>query len=297
MSFLFNSPCVVFVYVVLCVVNLFITYTLHCYYIASLVSKVRRKVQSDSQTKTKKESTAAKEWFYKYRVTNTTKYFDGRIGKCRVKVYWPSHPDCSIEARARVEYKLKQVYNSIGKNSTFRSDIVLLVWEEDLQYCKCDSVDDVTDEMVKNGMVKFHTITGDHTTGAIQRHHSEDKENPDYHHIECEIVVCPRTLENRHLAFVFGLVDNQTKKIAESGKPWEIIQSIHNVHEEARNMNISDSAKSDYVKAKLETLSNQHCPGDCSLNTFGTYRVIGGAQRKNLEWNISIIQGHTRFFC
>jgi hypothetical protein len=90
-------------------------------------------------------------------------------------------------------------------------------------------------------------------------------------------------LDNRHQAFVFGLVDNQTKKIAESGKPWEIIQSIHNVHVEASKMNISETARTDYVRVKLETLHNQHCPTDCSSNTFGTYRVMGGHKGKIWE--------------
>ena len=229
-----------------------------------------------------------KEWFNANRVTHKMNIYNAQQGKAVVDVDMLVHPEQCIEARVRKEDIQLRVYQSMKKLGVGRYDIVVLIWNEDL-----DDLDLTLDKIplsAKDSKLRFQVICGDHTTGGVQRLHRENPDDPQYKTVSVEVIMCARTQENVRLAYNMGRLDNELKEMTSGTTAWDIVVKIHNVY-------VDTQAKQISVKMKKTILDKEYAEiykgvsSTYSKNTFGVMRVLGGKTGKlwdNIEKLFSI---------
>ena len=142
--------------------------------------------EKDRLEKTKE----TKQWFLQFRATHKLNLFDEKEGKALINVGMCTHPEECIEARVRREEIHEGVYKSMKTMGVGRTDVVVLVWQEDLEE---HSVDMDTMPNSTNSKLRYQVICGDHTVSAITRLHKENPDDPQYSHVACEVIICHKT--------------------------------------------------------------------------------------------------------
>ena len=168
-----------------------------------------------------------REWFFVNRVTHMSNLFVDKFGKAVIPVMWATDPENCIAARGKSDNIQVKVDTSMTKLSQQRSDVILLIWQEDLDK-KGITITTLPTENLHVAPVSMHAITGNHTKTGAQTQHLSDPANPEFQNLLVEIVLCRRTAQNIWLAKMFGELDNTIKEIAEGASAWDIIKDIHN---------------------------------------------------------------------
>ena len=213
-----------------------------------------------------------REWFFDNRVTHECNLFNTKYGKAIVPMMWPSDPEGCIAARSRSDSIQAKVDSSMTKLSQQRSDVVLLIWQEELE-SKDITIPHLPTDNISEAPVYMNAITGSHTKSSGQTQHLSDPTNPEFQNIMAEIVVCRRTTQNMWLAKMFGELDNTIKEISEGATAWDIIKDIHNTWVEIEAKRVSVKQKkhefAEYMKGK-RAANLKHAP-----NSFNNMRVLG----------------------
>jgi hypothetical protein len=134
---------------------------------------------------------------------------------------WPTHPETDLEARTRKEARVIRLAASMRTHGHQKTDIICLIWLEDLQAAGLNLADLVFNSTMKSPPCPIQIIAGDHTCAAVQRVNSEDPDEEDFKMIECELVVCTRTEVNIRLAKAFGTMHNFLAQLQEGHSFWE----------------------------------------------------------------------------
>ena len=236
-------------------------------------SHTKDQIEKDRIEQTKE----TKAWFNKCRVTDKCNLYDKASGKAMIPVENLGHPEECIAARERKEVISESVYQSLKRKGVGRTDVVVLIWQEDLEEAGC-TIADLPD---KKCTIPFQTVCGDHTGGGIQRLHKENPEDDQYTHVPCEILLCSKTQENIRLAYNLGVQDNEIKAMTTGMTPWDIVVKVHNVYESIKKQNIGGKSQQQKQKKLYEEIFTQ-ISDKYTLNTFGSLRVLG--QKSGKLW-------------
>lgn len=234
-----------------------------------------RQPTKDQEEKERVDRTIeTKEWFNDNRVSDKTNLYDTQSGKVMLPVGLLVHPEECIEARVRREEIHESVYQSMKKMGVGRTDVVVLVWQEELEEnnIELDSMPSAPSEL------RYQVLCGDHTVSAMARLHKENPGEDQYKNVACEVVICPKTQHNIRLAYNFGSLDNELKAMTTGITAWDVIVKIHNTTGEfIVKPTASDKAKK-VAKAALDKELTEIYKGvsaKYSKNTFGSMRVLG----------------------
>jgi hypothetical protein len=223
-------------------------------------------------------------WFIQSRLSQECDCTEQYTGKVKLPTPYASCPDDDIAARNRVYSWQEQINKSMSQLGVQRTDIVLLVWLNELReflpnYTPHTSITfkDQKEAYYKEPPVKFNVIAGDHTTGAIQANHQAKPRHVDFQFIEATLLICEKTAENKRLAKAFGTIDNLVKAIHRSMTQWDVVYDLHGVIKRAKMLAVSQSMTAVNAKANLnaaisavKTLAVK----SFSEQTFGSMRVV-----------------------
>jgi hypothetical protein len=140
---------------------------------------------------------------------------------------WPTHPETDLEARTRKEARVIRLAASMSTHGHQKTDIICLIWLEDIQAAGLNLSDLVFNCTVPLPPCPIQIIAGDHTCAAVQRVKSENPDSDEFKMIECELVVCSRTEQNLRLAKAFGTMHNFLAQLQEGHSFWENLSIIH----------------------------------------------------------------------
>ena len=217
------------------------------------------------------------EWFVAHRVTHKLACFDPQQGKAVIHVDLLDHPEKCIEARVRREDISQNVYLSMKTKGIGRTDIVVLVWQEDLEDWGVDLFSLQLGQIMEK--LRLQVICGDHTTSGVIRLHRENKSDPQYFTLPCEVILCNKTQDNIRLAYNMGSLDNDLKSMTTAVTAWDIVVKLHYVHEDVNK-------KYQNVRTRKEMLDKEYteiykgCSSLYTKNTFGSLRVLGSKTGK-----------------
>jgi hypothetical protein len=219
----------------------------------------------------KEVAMSSKAWFKAHRVLkNCNLLNDAR--DCVCPCTWLSHPDSELAAREKNMSKVIVLYKVMKKMGVQKSDIVVLIWLHDIIQAGLNIDNLMFDVTSADPPCKMHTIVGDHTTGSIQMHHSNNVNNPDFQNVEFALVICARTEENIQLAKTFGTLDNYSKSLQSPQTVWDNLNSIHNERIRLLKLKLSKEAF-----AKVWSGYRSHCTTSMSnytANTIGSLFVL-----------------------
>lgn len=243
----------------------------------------KKKFEADAANKRNELTTLSNDWYWSNRATHLSPMYDESRGKIRIPVEFASAPEKAIRARERNDAHVKEVVRSMKANGVVgRTNIVWLVWEDDLQnaHLTSDTLD-VSGE--SKSPVTFHTIVGDHTTAALQKLHLDMPTNPTYQTVDGELVVCQRNFKNISLAYTFGNADNVSKSLTKAMTSFDVCMKIKQTMEEVGSIvNLSDKDKKKELTRRLTDLQATHT-AICNAASFGSLRVLAGKEGKLWE--------------
>ena len=242
-----------------------------------------RQTTKDQDGKDRVDKTLeTKEWFNENRVSDQTNLYDTKSGKVILPVGLLMHPEECIEARVRREEIHESAYQSMKKMGVGRTDVVVLVWEEELE----ENGIELTTMPITHSNLRYQVLCGDHTVSAMGRLHEENPGEDQYKSVACEMVVCPKTQHNIRLAYNFGSLDNELKAMTKGITPWDVVVKIHNTTQQfSAKSGASDRAKK-AAKALLDKELREIFKGvsyKYTSNTFGSMRVLGS--KTGQLWN------------
>jgi hypothetical protein len=233
----------------------------------------------------REKSKSSKQWFDKYRLDQTCNCFNPRTGTCSIPTDWLEHPEKHVEARNRKEDQVAKIEKSVETHGVQRTDIVVLVWQENLEKHFGKYEIDMALSFDTTGAapadIKFQTICGDHTVAAIQDLHRQYPRNKDFKFVDCVLVICPKTFENIDLAYHFGCVDNEIKGLTENLSVFDVVKAIHDRMVEVEEMKISNEEQSRLLETSIENIRSM-CEVKYAKNTFGSARAM--AKRRGELW-------------
>ena len=239
-----------------------------------------RHATKDQEEKDRVDKTLeTKEWFNDYRRTDKLNLYDSKQGKAVLPVELLCHPEECIEARVRREEIHESVYHSMKKMGVGRTDVVILVWEEDLE----ENAIEIDNMPSTASALKYQVLCGDHTVSAMSRLHKENPGDDQYKSVACEVVICPKTQHNIRLAYNFGALDNELKAMTTGITSWDVVVKIHNTIEEVKS---KPAASTKAKKAQKELMDKElteiykGVSGKYSKLTFGSMRVLGSKTGK-----------------
>ena len=237
-------------------------------------SPVHRKKITPSNAKDTKDrqmqTRQIMEWFRSSLCTNQTSTYLKDVGKSRVPVMLGTQPEESIRAREIDDKHVDEIYESIDKKGVSRTDIILLVWKEELD----DMGVEISEMPMNNTALTFHTVCGGHTLTAIQRKHKEDPSDVQFQTVDVEFLIVERSMTNVEMAYLFGKQDNDTKALTKGMNTWDTVVKIHREVLSVGSKNIGAPAKKKALQDAMCKLyvSVSH---DITKNTFGSLRVLG----------------------
>ena len=239
-----------------------------------------RHVTKDQEEKDRVDKTLeTKEWFNEHRCTDKLNLYDSKQGKAVLPVGLLCHPEECIEARVRREDIHESVYHSMKKMGVGRTDVVVLVWESDLE----ENNIEMENMPSTASALKYQVLCGDHTVSAMSRLHKENPADDQYKTVACEVVICPKTQHNIRLAYNFGALDNELKAMTTGITSWDVVVKIHNTIEEVKSKH---AASTKAKKAQKELMDKElteiykGVSGKYSKLTFGSMRVLGSKTGK-----------------
>ena len=217
-----------------------------------------------------------KQWFTDHRATAQLNLFNEKEGKAMINVELCIHPEACIEARVRRDEIHESVYQSMKTMGVGRTDVVVLVWQEDLEEHKV-SVDTMPNTTASD--LRYQVICGDHTVSAITRLHKENPTDPQFSHVPCEVILCTRTLQNIRFAYNLGALDNELKAMTTGITAWDVVVKIHNVYTSIQDRNIAEKSKKQLLEKEYAEIYKS-CSFKYTKNTFGSLRVLGSKTGK-----------------
>lgn len=234
----------------------------------------------------REKSKSSKQWLDKYRLDQKCNLFNPRTGTCSIPTDWLQHPEKHVEARNRKEDQVSKIEKSVETHGVQRTDIVVLVWVENLEKHFGKYETDMALSFDTTGAapahIKFQTICGDHTAAAIQNNHRQYPRNKEFKFVDCVVVVCPKNAENVDLAYHFGCVDNEIKGLTENLSVFDVVKAIHDRMVEVEEMTARDEEKDRLLETSIENIRSM-CEVKYAKNTFGSARAM--AKRRGQLWD------------
>ena len=202
---------------------------------------------------------------------------------------WPTHPETDLEARSRKEARVVKVYNSMDTHGHQQTDIICLIWLEDLQAAGMNLGEMVFNTTLTLPPCPIQIIAGDHTCAAVQRHNQAKPESDEFKKVECELIVCSRTEQNLRLAKSYGTMHNSLAQLQEGHSFWENLETIHTEKERLYILNIDKKERKKKMaefRQWCETSMHNFAP-----NTIGSLFVLASFSGKLWENFAKIFQG------
>ena len=147
-------------------------------------------------------------------------------GLVEIPIDWMLHPTPDMNARERIESRVRNIFDSIGKYGVQPKRFVSLMWKEDLVARGFDPENPKFDPSIALGPVPMYTIVGDHTSAGLQRWHGLKPNNIKFQKACVEMVVSEKTEEALTLIRHAGTTENTIQSMSEANSMWDNIAQL-----------------------------------------------------------------------
>ena len=212
--------------------------------------KKQAKVEQ-AQQKSRGRSQKCQAWFSSNRV-DKIEGLHCEFGLVRIPVQWTRHPDGTVADRKEDQDHVLRVETSMITHGIMKTDIVILIWKEDLVALGLDPENIVfalspTGDVLPNCPVDLHVIAGDHTCTASRNLHVKHPRNKLFQYIEAAVVVSEKNADTIKLAKLYGGLDNKIKHTHKKKSVWEYVTEMHTHFSGAAYANMSKEEKEGWM--------------------------------------------------
>ena len=162
--------------------------------------------QEKIQSERKNIAIKSNKWIQKNRLKKCNLMNEN--GLVEIPIDWMLHPTPDMNARERIESRVRNIFDSIGKYGVQPKRFVSLMWKEDLVARGFDPENPKFDPSIALGPVPMYTIVGDHTSAGLQRWHGLKPNNIKFQKACVEMVVSEKTEETLTLIRHAGTTEN-----------------------------------------------------------------------------------------